>query len=197
MPNPAGPPWWTVALVDFGPQARRYLRAHLPSIRQEHEDLISETSVGVTRLLSSGDQGAWPAAWFGTDSPSEVEVVNRFAALCMKVLKNRVADHFRDIGRRSLEISEPRDEADRQDAEAPEIPLDHQLDLKRTAAALFAAMASLDESDRELLERVGLGDSDAPLSDRERQRLRRLRIELLDRLRSRLGPGVLDSIRRL
>ena len=75
-------------------------------------------------------------------------------------------------------------------------PIDRLVDLKRTASALFITLETLPADDRALLQSVALGGSEMPMSDRDRQRLRRLRVELVDRLRTRLGPAALDCIRR-
>jgi DNA-directed RNA polymerase specialized sigma24 family protein len=185
--------WWNQALVAFAPRARAYLRGHFPALGRVHDDLVGDALLDLTEALHARDSGL-PPTWFCVDDPPRDDV-DRFGKLAFTVLKRRVVDHFRRATTRIVEDIEALSESEQ--PVSPDAPFDHALDMKRTAGALFAALASLRVEDRELIDRVALGDDDIPMSDRDRQRLRRLRVELMDRLRSRLGPTALDYIRRI
>ena len=184
--------WWTRALVDFAPRAKRYLRTRFPAIRHQHDDLVGETLVDLTESLQRRT-GGLPGSWYVHDDPPQPDV-DRFGKLAFTVLQRRVVDQFRSSANRFSEDIDTLSES--QSPESPDTPIDRLVDLKRTASALFTTLETLPADDRALLQDVALGGSEMPMSDRDRQRLRRLRVELVDRLRSRLGPAALDCIRR-
>lgn len=188
----AGDVWWTRALVDFAPRAKRYLRARFPAIRYQHDDLVGDTLADLTESLQRHG-GGLPVSWYVCDEPQQPDV-DRFGQLAFTVLKRRVVDEFRTSAIRFSEDIDSLPES--QGPESLDTPIDRLVDLKRTASALFTTLESLPPDDRELIRDVALGGSEMPMSDRDRQRLRRLRIELIDRLRSLLGPAALDCIHR-
>lgn len=190
--NQAAEVWWPRALVDFVPRAKRYLRVRFPAIRHQHDDLVGETVVDLTESLQRRT-GGLPGSWYVRAEPPQPDV-DRFGKLAFTVLQRRVVDQFRSSAHRFSEDIDTLTES--QAPESPETPIDRLVDLKRTASALFITLETLPADDRALLQSVALGGSEMPMSDRDRQRLRRLRVELVDRLRTRLGPAALDCIRR-
>jgi hypothetical protein len=194
MANPRVPkadPWWGRALGNFMPQARRYLAARFPAIRHLHDDLVGEVVIDITEILRTEGKD-YPGGWFKEEDPVPTDA-ERFLKLAFTVLQRRIVDHFRSAALRSFEDIE--ELAERDEPLSLDEPVDRAVDLRRTTAALLEAVEHLSEQDRGLIQRVALGGDDHPLSDRERQRLRRLRLELMDRLRSRLGPTALEILR--
>jgi len=188
-------PWWRAALSAFAARARLQLRRRFPSIHEHHDDVLGDTVLSLTSTLCDPEKAAsLPASWFAPHAPAPADA-ERFENLAFTVLNRRVMDVFRLPHRRFVEslsdIAEHQEPP--QEGDGAEVTLDRA----RTVRVLLSLIARLPAQDRELLEAVALGGHEYPMSARDRQRLRRLRIELIDRLRSRLGAAVLETIARL
>lgn len=185
--------WWHGALAEFAVAARERLRAAYPSIRHAHEDLAGDAVLNVAQHLNRSPAGL-PPSWFVAGEPP-VGDVERFQQLAFTVLNRRIADHFRLHYRHwleSLEGASPAFEAASQAADAGTA-----LDLRRAATALLAAVEKLPDPDRLFMREVAMGGSDAAMSANDRQRLHRLRANLLATLRETLKRDPMDVIRKL
>jgi DNA-directed RNA polymerase specialized sigma24 family protein len=187
------PSWWETALVAFGARAIVQLRKRFPSIATSHEDLVSEAVTDLTALMRRGHGPMTLASWYGNDPPPKQDA-ERFERLAFSILNRRVADHFRGEYKHWVESLEDHPEAEEHHSDDP--ALDEQLDLRRATHALLRLMAQLPPRDRAQLEEVALGGS-SPMNERDRQRLRRLRASLLERLRHELGEDAMSLIRRI
>lgn len=189
-----GAAWWQGALIAFAEDAREHLRRKFPAISHVHDDLVADMLLGVTRHLGGVRPPAAPPAWFGTDAPA-AEDQDRFRALCHAVLGRRVNDYFRLHYRGAMLSLEDVPAVDEPASGALEAG--DALELRRAAAVLLSAIADLGDAERDLIERVALGSLLGPLSDRDRQRLRRLRLALRERLHQRLKTDPSELLRRL
>jgi DNA-directed RNA polymerase specialized sigma24 family protein len=190
--------WWRRELVQFDAEAKRWLRRKYPSIHHVHEDIVGETLLQLTSHLSTRPE-ILPPQWFEATGPAPDETW-RFQAFAKTVLKRRVMDHFRadfrlwaqeiDTGQDDGQGSQPEPLANGPDAGS-------ELDLVRTSRALIAMLARLPERDRLLMEEVALGGRDAPLDAGERQRVSRLRRQLLKELESAIGQNPKQLLKRL
>jgi hypothetical protein len=75
------------------------------------------------------------------------------------------------------------------------IDLDRNLDLNRTAKALLVILARMSEENRSLMEEVALGGRERPYEPSERQRIKRLRSQLLKELTAVLGSDPVQLLR--
>lgn len=190
--------WWRRAIVQFNADAGRWLNRNYPSLQHLHQDLVGETLLQLTAYLSTAPKSL-PAEWFQLAGPV-VDEEWRFRAFALTVLKRRVMDHFRaDFRLWVREFAGNRDEAGAPEAE---LAVENQeagdeLDLVRTCRALLIMMAKLPDRDRLLMEEQALGGRDAPLDPGERQRLHRLRLQLLNELAATLGQDPKQFLRQL
>ena len=128
--------------------------------------------------------------------PSE-EDTKRFEQFAFTVLHRRVNDHFRSVYAKATDSLEEVDEA--------HLPHDQgadagrAFDLRRMTRAMLELVGSLSLADQLLVERsVNRDDSNlTPMNDRDRQRLRRLRQELMRKLQARFGPCALEILQNL
>lgn len=186
--------WWRHALAEANLGGQRWLRKHYPAIRHLHDDLIGETSVQVTEYLLHRSPKL-PPSWFQPETPPATDI-SRFHGFVLTVLKRRVMDQFRSDFRHwthSLAPEEPGNEV--QSATPDEAShLDRELDVRRTAKALMTILANLSEENRLLMEEVALGGRDQPYDASQRQRVKRLRRQLLQELTAALGHDPLKLL---
>jgi DNA-directed RNA polymerase specialized sigma24 family protein len=190
--------WWRRALVQFNVQARQWLRRKYPTIQHLHEDLVGETLLQLTGYLSTAP-GSLPPEWFRPAGPVADELW-RFQAFALTVLKRRVMDHFRaDFRLWAGGFSTGHDDANMLQPEhaARGAESGEELDLIRISRALIAMLAKLPDRDRLLMEEVALGGRDAPLGPSERQRVSRLRRQLLIELEATLGEDPKQFLKKL
>lgn len=186
--QPAAPasvttPWWQGAVVGFADIGRRWLKARYPSLRHQHDDLLGEAVLQLTRVLTDPGEH-WPASWFGCEDPQD-EDVKRFHGLAFTVLGRRVQDEFRrDVDHWLESLDEvPEDQHPVSTAPDAATALGHT----RAVRALIRAMQAMSLRDQDLMQRVALGDSSQPMSGAERERVSQLRRRLRLQLQLILG----------
>lgn len=194
--GPLDDAWWRRELVRVGPEARRWLGNKYQSIRHLHDDLVGETIVQLTAYLND-KPATVPPSWFNNDGPHESERW-RFQSFALTLLKRRVMDHFRsDFRAWTVELSADLYDSDTQDAEHPTNESDARFELTRAARDLIRILATLPDADRLLMEELALGGRDTPLTSAERQRISRLRRQLLKELQKKLGRDPIELLKHL
>lgn len=190
QPNPA---WWERALVEFSASAAIQLRKNFPAIKRVHDDLVGEAVLALTALLQK-DVSELPPAWYLPATPDAADSA-RFFGLANSVLDRRIKDHFRSSYKGWMQSVEDLDE--HQQPAADSAPLDVALDTLRAARTLLGIIDRLPARDRDLLRDIATGNQPSPMNDGDRQRLRRLRIELQQKLTARLGADAMELIQRI
>lgn len=174
---------------------RRWLGKRYPTIRHLHDDLISEALVQITEHLLS-QPTEFPPSWFqgGTPPPDDA---HRFHGFVLTVLKRRVMDQFREDFRQLAKkiILEQTANHIHQTTSKSDGDLEREFDIQRTMKALLVVMANLSEENRLLLEEVALGGREQPYSASERQRVKRLRHQLLNELTAMLGHDPIKMLK--
>ncbi|MFG6432734.1 hypothetical protein [Roseateles sp. LYH14W] len=188
------PAWWRQGLVAFLPKAKTLLRSKFPSVRDFHEDLISEAVVAAANALSKEERQGIPESWFGADSPSP-EDISRFEGYCFTVLNRRIADHFRQHYQRwaSFDDKDPSEEP----SEPSQLSFPELIDHRRMLQGIMVAIDELSPSDRNLIREVALGGHQRPMTDRERQRLKTLRASLSATLIRKFGNDAMSLVRAI
>jgi hypothetical protein len=188
--------WWRRELVRVGPEAKRWLGNRYPSMRHLHDDLVGEMVVQLTAYLNEKPETV-PSSWFNVDGPPENERW-RFQGFARTVLKRRVMDHFRSEFRAwTVELAEDLDPIEKDNTAHPSNHSDVGFELSRTARELLAMLAELPDLDRLLMEELALGGRDSPLTPAERQRVSRLRRQLLKELQKKLGRDPIELLKHL
>lgn len=186
--TPSNMSWWEDALAGFAKGAAIYLRRRYPSIHQLHDDLVGDVLVEMIELL----KGRYAAKFPEEATP---EALRRFNGLAYTLLDRRVADHFRS---RFLRPTEPIDDVPEEHLPSTDgRDVDRRIDTHRAVIVLLALIEEMGPQDRRLLMQTEAMEAKAPRSDVDRQRLRRLRQFLIQKLLARLGEDALDTIRRI
>lgn len=187
--------WWQHELAQVNVSGLRWLSKHYPTLRHIHEDLISESAVQIAEHLLSR-QVRLPQTWFEECSPP-ADDVRRFHGFVLTVLKRRVMDQFRNEFRQWTQELSSDDASIKHTAglDVSNIDLDSNFDLNRSARALLVILARMSPENRLLMEEVALGGRERPYEPSERQRIRRLRSQLLKELTVVLGSDPMKLLR--
>lgn len=180
--------WWEQPLADFSKIALRYLRGRFPSLAYLHDDLVGDTLVDLTALLTGRYAESLAA-------PTDDERLKRFHRLAYTILDRRVADHFRQLYRQNVERID--DVPEEQLPSTGDADAGARLDARRAVDVLVALLDEMSADDRVLITEAEQRVGRAPRSDRDRQRLRRLRQQLTEKLRARLGEEGLALLRQI
>jgi len=184
-------PWWKQALGKFSVEGFSLLSTKFPSIRYAHEDIMSQTTLDIITLLRVRRSNL-PASWFSRDTPDDASVA-RFYKLARTILNRRVSDHFRRHFSRWAESLDDLPKA--REPVSPDKGMDVGLDLKRLLNIVFSLVNTLPSEDRDLLQRIALDEVVSPMDEKERQRLHRLRVMLISKLRAQLGEDPIVLLR--
>lgn len=85
--TPNQSPWWESQLSAIRTELSAYLSRRLPTWRAEHDDLISDTLLSLTREIRN-HPSAFPRSWFRAPSPqsvSEREYLHRFSMVVLQL----------------------------------------------------------------------------------------------------------------
>ena len=178
-------PWWESELAIIRDELRSYVGRRLRALRSEHEDLISDTFLALTRELRNRPS-AFPASWFAHSTPTSETERSYLHKLSMVILKRRIADVFRK--RTSASGHRLREEATSEIPD-PQLPdPERTILLARLVSTTAKILAEMEPADRHL---ISLVSGEAPLRDaldaRERQRLHRIRVRLRNEIVRRMG----------
>jgi hypothetical protein len=190
MPSikPSSGDWWQEPLADFTRPAQRYLRRRFPSLGYLHDDLLGDALFDLTALLTGRYAESLAA-------PTDDERLKRFHRLAYTILDRRVADHFRQLYRQNTQHIDDVPEEQLPSSGDPDAGA--RLDARRAVDVLVALLDEMSPEDRLLVTGAEMRDERAPRSDRDRQRLRRLRQQLTEKLRARLGEEALTLLRQI
>ncbi len=188
-----GSPWWETELPSIRQVHGAYLRRHLPAFRSDHEDLLHDTLLTLTRYIQEHDSSL-PQSWFGPVEPRDDTDREYLHQLARKILRRRIADFFRKRVRikEVYSIEDYRRNLVDDKAPSPERKILLAQMLKVTALLLD----ELPQKDRDL---VALISDDArfrnALNTAERKRLHRIRIKLREKIAKYLGTEAADLLR--
>lgn len=187
-------PWWESELPLIGKDLGAYVRRRLPAWRDDHDDLISDTLLALTREFRN-HPSAFPGSWFQPGPLANEAERSHLHKFAMVVLKRRIADLFRKRARLSNVLVGGDDQyGDLADPEAPSP--ERKVLLARMLEITLSVLSGMQPADRDLIafvvEETGLRKT---LDARERQHLHRLRMKLRDEIMRRLGTGAADLLR--
>jgi hypothetical protein len=169
----------------------QYLRRHLPALREDHEDLMSDTLVALSTHVSEHAHDL-PASWFETISPANKEERSHFYKLGMLILKRRIADLFRRRSSRPLFAIE---EAAVNVVDPQPIP-DRKIMIRKLLEVTSSLLDEMRTEDRDLVALVSREPGfRQKLTPRERKRLQRVREKLRTRIAEQLGDNVAELLR--
>lgn len=184
--------WWESELPKTRDTLLRHLRARLPALPQEHDDLVQETLLDLTREVN--ERGAeYPASWKARRSDLDEADKDRFHALAFTILRRRVADYFT---RRHRDWTRSGDLLRTAHTAFPTEPsAERQYLVAQLLRTCVEFLSELSEDERRLVMHVTLtADTKAPLSAADRQRLHRLRRRLALDVATRFGDRVTDLL---
>ena len=190
-------PWWETELPAVKEKLTVYLRSRVPGLRNDHDDLINDTLLALTQYIQ---QSQWvPQSWSNTKRPVRDERYH-LHRLAMVILKRRVADRFRGrLVRQNQLLDTLNDDVPDSGAVGPErrlIMKERQVKLQKVLAVIDSALDQMPSEDRDLIALTAQGvASRGALSDRERQRLSRIRKRLKTQIARRLGYEIADLLK--
>lgn len=186
--------WWESQLPALAGELHEALRRRIPSLRQHHDDLVNETLAALAERVTR-DPSAFPASWQAAGEPAMAEDRTYLPRLAMTILRRRVADLFRDRALRWARTGDEQDGVNEPPSEDPSA--ERRALMARMLKVCVGVLAELSDEDRDLVSAAaGLGEGpERALSDRERQRLRRVRLRLMDELKRKLGAGAAELLR--
>lgn len=167
-------------------------------LRDDHDDLLNDTLLALTQCIRR--ESSWvPQSWSSDKRPDRNER-SHLHKLAIVILKRRIADKFRaSLARQSQSLDTLNDGVYESDAGGPERRLmfqERQVRLKELLAVVRSALDQMPPEDRDLIALISQGvASRAALSDRDRQRVSRIRKRLRTHIARRLGSEVADLLK--
>lgn len=193
---PRQAPWWESELPTLERTLRDHLRRRLPALPHHHDDLINDTLLALSEQILR-DRTAVPSSWLHPERPADPRERDYLPRLAITILRRRVADLFRERVRRWSMLATENPEEREIPAEDPSA--ERKRLLSRMLQVCMNVLAQTQDTDRDLLGLVSGLDEDPtrsrPLTDRERQRLRRLRRRLIEAIQQQLGSSVTELLR--
>lgn len=189
--NKENSPWWETELPTIRAELIAYLRRHVPALRSDHDDLLSDTLLSLTQHVWR-HSSTLPQSWFN-DNPPDRDEQSYLHKLAIVILKRRIADYFRkhvtfqNQSPQALTeyIGDPNDVGQER-----KIMVSQILDVVRLA------LDEMPPTDRDLIALISQGAvSRTALNARDRQRLHRIRRRLRDQIARNLGSDVADMLR--
>jgi DNA-directed RNA polymerase specialized sigma24 family protein len=184
-------PWWETELPSIKNKLIIYLRSHVPALRDDHDDLVNEALLSLTKHLNR-HSSTLPQAWFGKAHPKRDDR-SHLHKLATVILKRRIADNFRKriwVETQNLDVFN--DHLHYSTASRHE----RRLMLLRVLHVVRSALDEMPPEDRDLIAFVSQeAATRVALNDRDRQRLHRIRKKLKAQIVSRLGSDVADLLR--
>jgi len=171
----------------------------LPALTKEHDDLINETFLSLTKYIRGKSQDEKsndkiPKTQIDTFELSELK------KLAITILKRRIADYFRSGTTKwwNQVITYDSDVIYSENSYFSEKNILYIRMLK----VCFDALGSMPREDRDLIAFItgqashknGIAIEAKPLTSRERQRLRRIRLKLLGEIKRELGFEVSELL---
>ena len=184
-------PWWETELPAVKKGLLIYLRSHVPALRYDHDDLVSETLISLTQYLD-GHVSDLPGSWFQEGSPRRDEQA-RLHRLATVILKRRIADTFRKRVALRNQVLEAYEDCV---YESPLVGQERQVTMARILEVVRSALDEMPPEDRDLIALISQdAASRTALNTRDRQRLHRIRKKLKEHIARRLGSDVVDLLK--
>ena len=184
-------PWWETELPAITNELDIYLKRHVPALRVDHDDLLSDTLLSLTQYIWENST-TLPQSWFN-DFPPDREEQTHLHKLAIVILKRRIADNFRKrLASQRYPDTELNEAIDESGAAEPERRI-------LFTKILDVVQSSLDEmpaKDRDLIALISQGVAPRQaLNTNDRQRLHRIRQKLIERIARRLGADVANLLK--
>jgi hypothetical protein len=190
-----GTPWWESELPVVRNELTAYLGRRLPAWRAEHDDLVSDTFLALTREIR-GHSSAFPRSWFQAGAPGGEADRAYLHKLAKVILQRRIADLFRKLVPLSNLL--PLREQHLDTADPGEREPARRVLLSKMLEVTLSVLADMQPEDRDLIAFVsGAAGLRNALDARERQRLHRLRAKLREEIVRRLGAEPADLLRTI
>lgn len=187
-------PWWELQLPIIRDEQDSYLRQRLPALRADHEDLIGDTLLALTREIRRRPS-AWPPSWFQHKPPTNEAERSHLHKLATVILRRRIADLFRKRKHASMPHLPIDEELGQEVADPHAAPPDRKILLARVLEVTSSVLDEMQPEDRDLVALISEDGFRKALNDKERQRLHRIRRKLKDEIARRLGANVADLLR--
>ena len=187
--------WWQSELATVRENQIAYLRRHLPALREDHDDLVGDTLLALTRQISE-DPSNYPSKWFGAGGPRNKDEKLYLYKLAMVILKRRIADLFRKRHRESQYATDADGDMENVvDTHAK--PPDGKILLAKLLKVTLSILDELPVEDRDLIALTTDKRVHQALNPRDRKRLERIRKKLRNEISRRLGADVQDILTSL
>lgn len=178
-------PWWESELAIIRDELSLYVRARLRAWPSEHDDLINDTFLALTRELRNRPS-AFPASWFERRIPTSETERSYLHKLATVILRRRIADVFRK--RASAPDHGHHEQATNEIPDRRSPDPERAILLARLVATTAKILGEMAPEDRDLISLVaGEANLRDALTARERQRLHRIRERLRRELLRRTG----------
>ena len=185
--------WWEAQLPIIRKELAAYLRHHLPALKSEHDDLLSETFLALTRQIRQ-KMSSLPPSWFQHSIPTNDSERAHLHKLATVILKRRIADFFRQ--RRSHAIFSPVEEIENELPDPSPQVSDRSIMLSTLLKITLKVLDEMSPEDRDLValvsSKIGVRQG---LNARDRQRLHRVRNKLKDEIALHLGAEAVELLR--
>lgn len=185
-------PWWETEVPVIKDELVAYLRRHVPALHPDHDDLLSDTLLSLTKHIHR-HAPTLPRSWFNQDVPSDEEERAYLHKLANVILKRRIADNFR---KRLIHREYPHETLTQDIADPNSLKPERKIILARILEVTRLTLDEMTPEDRDLVALVSQAAAfRTALDDRERQRLHRIRKRLKDEIARRLGADLTDLLR--
>lgn len=184
--------WWETQLPIIRNELAAYLRHHLPALKSEHDDLLSETFLSLTKQIQE-KAPSLPPSWFEHSVPLNDSERAHLHRLAIVILKRRIADFFRQ--RRSHLIFSPVEDIEHELPDPRPQVSDRTMMLSTMLKITLKVLDEMSPEDRDLIalvsSKIGLRQG---LNARDRQRLHRIRNKLKDEIALHLGAEAAELL---
>lgn len=186
-------PWWETELPAVRNGLIAYLRRHLPALKSEHDDLLSDTFLALTKQIQKRSKSL-PPSWFQQSVPADESEHSHLHKLAIVILKRRIADLFRK--RASHPIFFPIEQVEHELPDPHTEVSERSLILSKMLQVTLKVLDQMPSEDRDLVafvsRNIGLR---LGLNARDRQRLHRVRNKLKDEIAQHLGAEAVELLR--
>jgi RNA polymerase sigma-70 factor (ECF subfamily) len=186
-------PWWEAELPEIRRELLSYLRRHLPALTSEHDDLLNDTFLALTKQIQQ-KSASLPQSWFRHSTPTNESESSHLHKLATVILKRRIADLFRK--RASHPTFFPIEDIQHEIPDPHPQASDRGIILSKMLEVVLNVLDEMPSEDRDLVafvsRNIGLRQG---LNARDRQRLHRVRNKLKDEIARHLGAEAVELLR--
>lgn len=169
------------------------MRAHVPALRNDHDDIVGEALLSLTRAIRNRPE-AFPASWLEINTPTSEAERAHLHKLASVIVKRRIADLFRRRASFGELVEMPEQLPDILAAKRPSP--ERTVLLARLLETTLSVLGELSEADRDLIAMsAGMSWDSGPVDARDRQRLHRARARIRTEIERRLGASAVELLR--